>query len=223
VTLVVATTNPGKLREITDILAPVVGPSPRRVELLTLHDFPTIVEPEETGATFADNARLKAVYYAEATGLPCVADDSGLEIAALDNIPGVHSARWEGTDYAVKFRRIYELLRERGVTSSAARFVCYVAVADPLDRHEAGTLDRHEAGALETRSAGARITFEADGIVNGEIAPAPRGTNGFGYDPIFYYPPFGCTLAELDLARKATVSHRGQAFAKLRAHLQASL
>lgn len=198
--LVVATTNPGKLREITDILSPVVGPGPRQVELLTLRDFPAIVEPEETGATFADNARLKALYYAAAIGLPCVADDSGIEIAALDNIPGVHSARWEGTDYAVKFRRIYELLRERGVAGSPARFVCYVAVASDH-----------------------AITFEAEGVVNGEIAPAPRGTNGFGYDPIFYYPPFGCTLAELDLAKKATISHRGQAFAQLRTHLQASL
>ena len=194
--LVVATTNPGKLREITDILSPVVGTGDHQVELLTLRDFPAIVEPEETGATFADNARLKALYYADAIGLPCVADDSGIEIAALDNIPGVHSARWAGTDYAVKFRRIYELLRERGVSSSAARFVCYIAVAE-----------------------GGRITYEAEGVVNGEVAPEPRGTNGFGYDPIFYYPPFGCTLAELDLARKATVSHRGQAFTKLRHHL----
>jgi len=200
VKLVVSTTNPGKLREIADILSPVVGSGPRQIELLTLRDFPDIVEPEETGATFAENARLKALYYAEATGLPCVADDSGIEIAALDNIPGVHSARWEGTDYAVKFRRIYELLRERGTSGSAARFVCYIAVA-----------------------TGAQITFEADGIVEGEIAPVPRGTNGFGYDPIFFYPPFGCTLAELDLARKATVSHRGHAFAKLLAHLQTSL
>lgn len=195
--LVVATTNPGKLREIADILSPVVGSGPGQIELLTLRDFPAVVEPEETGATFADNARLKALYYSEALGVPAVADDSGIEIAALDNIPGVHSARWEGTDYDVKFRRIYELLRERGVTGSAARFVCYIAVA--------------EAG---------RITYEAEGVVNGEVAPVPRGTNGFGYDPIFYYPPFGCTLAEIDLARKATISHRGLAFAQLRAHLQ---
>jgi XTP/dITP diphosphohydrolase len=198
--LVVATTNPGKLREITDILSPVVGSGPHQVELFTLRDFPAIVEPEETGATFADNARLKARYYSNALGLPAVADDSGIEIAALDNIPGVHSARWEGTNYDVKFRRIYELLRERGATGSAARFVCYIAVAD-----------------------GQRITYEAEGIVNGDIAPVPRGTNGFGYDPIFYYPPFGCTMAEIDLARKATVSHRGLAFAKLRDRLAEKL
>jgi XTP/dITP diphosphohydrolase len=186
--LVVATTNPGKIREINGILA---GLEPR-IALVSLDAFPGIPEPEETGATFADNARLKALYYAEATGLPAVADDSGLEIDALGNAPGVHSARWHGTDYAVKFGKIHEL----GGTGSAARFVCHVALADR-----------------------GRVIFESTGIVHGRIAPEPRGTNGFGYDPIFYYPPFGCTLAELDLERKATVSHRGQAFTALRVFL----
>jgi XTP/dITP diphosphohydrolase len=194
--LVVATTNPGKLREIAAILADGADVSRRQIEVLSLQDLSPVTEPEETGETFAENARLKAIYYSNVLGLPCVADDSGLEIAALGNIPGVHSARWEGTDYAVKFRKIYELLRERQLATSPARFVCRVALAD-----------------------GDRIVFESEGIVNGEIAPAPRGTNGFGYDPIFFYPPFGCTLGELDLARKATVSHRGQAFAALRAYL----
>jgi XTP/dITP diphosphohydrolase len=188
--LLVATTNPGKLREIEGILAGLP------IELLTLGDVPPADEPEETGTTFAENARLKAIYYARATGTPCVADDSGIEIAALDNAPGVHSARWFGTDYQVKFRKIYELLRERGLSTSPARFVCRIAVARDGD-----------------------VLYEAEGIVNGEIAPVPRGHNGFGYDPIFFYPPFGCTLAELDRDRKATVSHRGQAFAALRVHL----
>jgi XTP/dITP diphosphohydrolase len=191
--LVVATTNPGKIREIVDILAGTRGNGGAPLELVSLDAFPGIVEPEETGATFADNSRLKALYYADATGLPCVADDSGLEIAALDNAPGVHSARWHGTDYAVKFQKIYELLAARGLSTSPAQFVCHVALADR-----------------------GRIIFEGDGIVRGEIADVPRGTNGFGYDPIFFYPPFGCTLAELDLERKATVSHRGQAFKALR-------
>jgi XTP/dITP diphosphohydrolase len=195
--LVVATTNPGKVREINGILStPASADGPGPVELVSLAQFPDLAEPEETGATFASNARLKALYYAEATGLPSVADDSGLEIDALDKDPGVHSARWHGTDYAVKFRKIYELLRERGANGSPARFVCHIVLA--------------ERG---------RIVFETTGIIEGEIAPEPRGTNGFGYDPIFYYPPYGCTLAELDLERKATVSHRGQAFAKLRSYL----
>jgi XTP/dITP diphosphohydrolase len=188
--LLVATTNPGKLEEIAGIL----GDAP--VTLVTLNDCEPLPEPEETGATFAENARLKAQYYSEATGLISVADDSGLEIAALDNAPGVHSARWHGTDYPAKFRKIQELFRERGVTGSAARFVCSIAVAQ-----------------------GSRILFEAEGTVEGQIVAEPRGTNGFGYDPIFFYPPFNRTLAELEAAQKSTVSHRGKAFGALRAFL----
>jgi XTP/dITP diphosphohydrolase len=195
--LVVATTNPGKLREIEGILAGVSAADGRRVDLLSLRDFPRVDEPEESGETFEANSRLKAVYYARVTDLPCVADDSGLEIAALGNAPGVHSARWYGTDYSVKFKKIHELVAARGLTGSAARFVCHVTLADP-----------------------ARVLFQAEGVVNGEIAPEPRGTNGFGYDPIFFYPPFGCTLAELDLERKSAISHRGQAFGRLRDYLQ---
>ncbi len=195
--LVVATTNPGKVREIAGILSDVSQDAGGRVELVSLAAYPHVAEPEETGETFAENARLKALYYANATRLPSVADDSGLEIAALDNAPGVHSARWHGTDYGVKFRKIYELLDARGARGSAARFVCRVALAEP-----------------------GRVIFESEGIVEGAIADAARGTNGFGYDPIFYYPPFGCTLAEIDLERKATVSHRGRAFAALRDYLR---
>jgi XTP/dITP diphosphohydrolase len=197
--LVVATTNPGKLREIFGILEGSTTGGGEPLELLSLQDFPGIADPDETGESFAANSRLKSLYYAEATGLLCAADDSGLEIAALDHAPGVHSARWHGTDYAVKFQKIYERLAARGVTTSAARFVCHVTLAGP-----------------------GRILFDAEGSVEGEIAPAPRGTNGFGYDPVFFYPPFGCTLAELDLERKATVSHRGRAFRALRAYLQHS-
>jgi XTP/dITP diphosphohydrolase len=191
--LLIATTNPGKLKEIAGILDGVP------VTLVTLRDRDTIVEPEETGRTFAENARLKARFYSKATGLVSVADDSGIEIDALDKAPGVHSARWHGTDYPTKFRKIQALFRERGVTGSTARFVCSVAVAD-----------------------GDEILFEANGTVEGEIAPEPRGTNGFGYDPIFFYPPFGCTLAELDRDRKAEVSHRGKAFRQLREYLVGS-
>lgn len=190
--LLIATTNPGKRREIEGILAGAP------VTLVNLGDFPGVEEPEEHGETFAENARLKAIYYAAATGLPSAADDSGLEIAALGNAPGVHSARWHGTDYAVKFRKIYELLGERGVDGSPARFVCHVALA-------------HEG----------RILFEAEGVVNGEIAREPRGEHGFGYDPIFFYPPLGRTLAEIERDEKAGVSHRGRAFAELRKYLVA--
>ena len=190
--LLVATTNPGKIREIRGILAGAP------VEIVTLADLAPIPEPEEDGATFADNARLKAVYYSTMTGLPSVADDSGLEIDALDRAPGVHSARWHGTDYAVKFRKIYELLAARRVRGSTARFVAAVAFAE-----------------------NGRVVFESRGVVEGTIAPQPAGSHGFGYDPIFFYPPLGCTLAEVDGAAKAEVSHRGAAFRSFKDYLLA--
>jgi XTP/dITP diphosphohydrolase len=188
--LLIATTNPGKRREIEEILqgAPVT--------LVSLADVPDIDDPDETGATFAENARLKALYYAAATGLPSAADDSGLEIEALDDQPGVHSARWHGTDYSAKFRKIYELLDRQGLATSRARFVCQVALA-------------HEG----------RVLFEAHGTVTGEITRQPRGAHGFGYDPIFFYPPLGVTLAEIEQTLKRTVSHRGKAFSELRDYL----
>src|SRR5688500_5348779 len=158
--LVVATTNPGKIREIRGILAGVP------VDLVMLDELAPVPEPEETGVTFIENARLKALYYAAATGLPSVADDSGLEIDALDKAPGVHSARWHGDDYSVKFKKIYELLAEKGVATSVARFVAAVAFAED-----------------------GRLSFESRGTVEGTIAPEPRGSHGFGYDPVFFYPP----------------------------------
>jgi XTP/dITP diphosphohydrolase len=188
--LLVATTNRGKLREIAGILEGTP------VDLITLDSYPALPEPEENGSTFAENARLKAIYYSKATGVPSVADDSGLEIDALDKAPGVHSARWHGTDYEVKFRRIHELLRAKGVSGSPARFVCSLALAD-----------------------GGRVIFEATGTVEGEVAAEPRGTHGFGYDPIFYYPPLGKTLAEIEQEQKTAVSHRGKAFTALREYL----
>ena len=192
--LLVATTNTGKAREIDGILAGAA------VELHWLSEFPNIPEPEENGATFGDNARLKALYYAERTGLPSVADDSGIQIDALGGGPGVHSARWQGTDYRVKFAAIYRDLARQGLATSAARFVAHVALA--RDGH---------------------VVFESTGVVEGEIAAEPRGTHGFGYDPIFFYPPYGCTLAEVDGAKKAAVSHRGKAFRQLRAWLDANV
>ncbi len=190
-TLLVATTNRGKLREIRGLLAGL----PYR--LVALDEVGAPPEPEETGETFAENARLKALAYAEATGLLTVAEDSGLEIDALDGLPGVQSARWNGTDYAVKFQRIYELLDARGAATSPARFVCALALA-----------------------RGPQVLFEARGTVEGEIARQPRGTHGFGYDPIFFYPPYGRTLGEVEDEEKRAVSHRGEAFQALAAFLR---
>ena len=185
--LLIATTNPGKLREIKDILNWIP------IELVTLELFPEVPEPEETGETFAENARIKAIHYSEKTGLPAVADDSGIEIEALGGAPGIHSARWHGKDYPTKFAAIRRELAAKGLETSAARFVAHIALA-------------HEGNVL----------YEASGIVQGEIAPEPKGSHGFGYDPIFFYPPYGCTLAEVDGAKKAAASHRGKAFRQLR-------
>ena len=187
-----ATTNGHKVREIRELLdgAPI--------ELVTLAAWPDVAAPEETGSTFGENARAKARYYAAATGELTVAEDSGLEIDALDGAPGVESARYGGVDssYPEKFALIYDALRRRGAADSAARFVCAVALA-----------------------RGGEILFETRGTVEGRIAAEPRGTGGFGYDPIFFYPPYGETLAEAG-HRKAAVSHRGAAFRTLRAYLQ---
>jgi XTP/dITP diphosphohydrolase len=191
-TLLIATANPGKVREIRPLLHGVGG------EVLTLSDLPPLEPPEETGRTFAENARLKAAYYAAATGILTVAEDSGLVVDALGGAPGVESARYggAGSSYPEKFALIREALRVAGVRDSTGRFVCALALAD---------------------STG--ILFEATGTVEGVIVPEARGSGGFGYDPIFFYPPFACTLAEAG-DRKATVSHRAKAFRALREYLE---
>jgi XTP/dITP diphosphohydrolase len=190
--LAVATTNPGKLREIERLLEGLP------LELVTLAAWPDVAAPEETRPTFAENARTKALYYAARTGELTVAEDSGLEIGALDGAPGVESARFGGptSTYAEKFALIYNALRAKGVTGSPARFVCALALARD-----------------------GQVLFETRGVVEGAVAPEPKGSGGFGYDPIFFYPPFGCTLAEAG-DRKATVSHRGEAFRALRVFLE---
>jgi len=184
--VLIATTNPGKVREIRRVL----GPLP--IELESLSDFPPVPEPEETGATFAENARLKAISYAQTFGVPVVAEDSGLEIDALDGRPGVHSARYPGATYPDKFVNLYRELAPH-TRPWTARYVSAVAFVD---------------GALGPGP----LAYECLGTVEGEIAPAPRGTNGFGYDPIFFYPPYGATFGEVDDAKKLEVAHRGRAF-----------
>lgn len=188
--ILLATTNPGKLREIRLILAGLPH------AFVTLSDLPGVAEPEETGVTFAENARQKARYYARVSGWPTVAEDSGLEIDALDGAPGLYSSRYNGATYPEKFANLYTALRERGAEQSAARFVCCLALARADE-----------------------IVFEARGTVEGLISPEPRGSNGFGYDPIFLHPPSGRTLGELGDEEKQAVSHRGQAFRALRALL----
>jgi XTP/dITP diphosphohydrolase len=193
--LLVATTNRNKVREIRALLegAPV--------ELLTLDAFSAFTAPDETGRTFEENARQKALYYAAMSKELTVAEDSGLEIDALGGAPGVESARFGGADtsYPDKFAKLYDALRAKGSASadSPARFVCALALAQ-----------------------GDRILFETRGTVEGRIAPEPKGAGGFGYDPIFFYPPYGQTLGEATELQKSAVSHRGQAFRTLRDFLQ---
>jgi XTP/dITP diphosphohydrolase len=186
-TLLVATTNPGKLREIRQLLASAP------IRLLSLADLPPIEEPEETGATFEENARLKAHYYAARSGLWTVAEDSGLVIDALGGEPGVTSARFLRADatYPERFAEIYRRLGAQRDKSPTARFVAALA-----------SVEKGE------------VVYETTGVVEGTIAEAPRGSGGFGYDPIFFYPRYGRTLAEVSEPEKIAVAHRGVAFRK---------
>jgi len=195
VRLLIATTNRDKLREIHTVLRDTP------VELLTLADLPHVEEPDETGATFAENARLKALHYAAAAtraindpSLLTIAEDSGLVVDALDGEPGVRSARFLRPDasYAERFEAIYTRLAANPERPRTARFVCALAAVRESD-----------------------VVFETTGTVEGEISPAPHGTNGFGYDPIFYYPPYGRTLADVNDEEKLQVAHRGHAFRNL--------
>lgn len=184
--LLIATTNAGKIREIRHLL--VHWPS-----LRTLADLPPTPEPEETGATFAENAALKARYYAAYSGLVTVAEDSGLAIDVLGGAPGVHSARYPGATYPDKFRNLYASLAPHP-RPWTARYVCAIALVVPA-------------------SQGSEVPrFECQATVEGEIWPEPRGTHGFGYDPIFYYPDYGRTFGEVADAEKLAVAHRGRAF-----------
>jgi len=176
--LVVATGNPGKLQEMQTYLDSLDW---------ELQLKPPELEIEETGDTFAANACLKASVVAQATGQWAIADDSGLQVDALDGAPGIYSARYGKTDQ----QRIERLLEELGLeVNRQAQFVCVVAIARP-------------DGA---------IALQAEGICRGEILPAPRGTGGFGYDPIFFVLEQGLTFAEMEPQMKRSCSHRGKAF-----------
>jgi len=186
--LLVATSNRDKLREIRGVLANVP------IELVTLADLPAVLEPDETGRTFQENARLKASYYARHSRLVTVAEDSGLVIDGLDGDPGVRSARFVRPDasYPERFNEIYRRFQINPDASRGARFVCALAVVDDQ-----------------------QVVFETTGTVEGEIAAEPRGTNGFGYDPIFYFPPYNSTFGEVSEEAKLRVAHRGHAFRQL--------
>jgi len=185
--LVLATENPGKTREIRALLKDFP------VTIKSLNDFGPIPNVEEDGATFDENAFKKSSFTAKVLGFPALADDSGLEVEALGGAPGVHSARYAGPS-ATDQERMAKLLQEmEGKTDRAAAFMCVISIGVP---------------------SGVALTYE--GRCEGLIAEAPAGENGFGYDPVFYYPPLKKTFAQLSAEEKNRISHRGTALAELK-------
>jgi len=185
--VVIASANPGKVREFKEILSPL------GLRVRSLEDFPDIVPPVEDGLTFRENATIKASYYSEITGEPCIADDSGLVVDALGGAPGINSSRFAGED-ASDEENVNRLLEELGKVKGkrTARFVCSALFA-----------------------IGEEILAGSEGVLEGEIIRKRRGTLGFGYDPVFYLKELGKTLAELSLEEKNRISHRRYAINEL--------
>jgi len=219
--MVFATFNAGKVREVSAVLAPlpveVVGPREVGVDEL----------PEETGETFLDNAVLKAADVFTRTGMPSFADDSGLEVPALRGAPGVHSARYAGPghDDAANIAKL--LAAVKGVEDRRARFVCTVACVFGSGQIPSWTRAIREGTVMQVLGhplcgPGVAIVAAA-GEVWGEIIDAPRGSNGFGYDPVFWRADLGRTFAELSGDEKNALSHRGAAFRKLGAWLEGAI
>jgi XTP/dITP diphosphohydrolase len=186
-TLVIATHNPGKLREIAELIEPF------GIDVVSASKL-GLPEPEETGATFAENAALKAHAAAAGSGHPALADDSGLAVAALEGAPGIHSARWAGPnkDFAAAMARVERELETAGVENRHAAFVCALCLAYPDGRERA---------------------FE--GRIEGRLTWPPRGDRGFGYDPMFLAEGYEITFGEMEPAEKHKISHRARAFARL--------
>lgn len=180
--LLIATNNRGKVREYRDIL----GDLP--LELVFPADIGVDLEVEETGATYEENARLKATTFAQASGLATLADDSGLEVDALGGEPGVRSHRYAHGSDADRYRALLERLEGVPPEERTARFRCVIVIATPAGE-----------------------TYTCEGICPGVILSTPRGAGGFGYDPIFYLPEMGKTMAELAPNEKNRLSHRGRA------------
>jgi XTP/dITP diphosphohydrolase len=185
--LLIATTSAGKRREWQALLRDLP------LELLSLSDAGIDFDVDETGQTFAQNALLKAEAYGQASQLLTIAEDSGLCVAALGGAPGVHSARWEGPDYIHKNALLIRLLEGKIGPARACRYACVVVLRHPDGR-----------------------TWHVRGEVRGEIAQAPAGSGGFGYDPVFYIPRLRRTLAEVAVDKKDRISHRGRAAGRIR-------
>jgi XTP/dITP diphosphohydrolase len=185
--LLIATTSAGKLREWRGLLANL------DLKLLSLKDVGITFDVEETGRTFAQNALLKANAYGQTSELPTLAEDSGLSVAALGGAPGVHSARWEGDDYVHKNALLVKLLEGKRGQARACRYVCVVILRLPDGR-----------------------LWRVRGELRGQVACAPAGSGGFGYDPIFYVPRLQRTLAQIAIHEKDRISHRGRAAGRIR-------
>jgi XTP/dITP diphosphohydrolase len=185
--LVIATTNPGKVAEMRDLLTDFP------IQLKSLADFGPIPAVEEDGKTFDENAYKKASFTAKILGIPALADDSGLVVDALDGAPGVLSARYAGEN-ATDEQRMTKLLKEmQGKTNRNAAFECVLSIAVP---------------------SGPALTYEAR--CEGLVAVQPAGQSGFGYDPIFFYPPLKKTFGQMTRVEKSHVSHRGKALNELK-------
>ncbi len=195
--LLIASRNRGKVLEIRSLLGVALQ---KVVEVITLAELPGFEQPREDGKTFAENARLKALHYAKAHKILCIADDSGLAVDALGGLPGVRSARFAGegaSDAANNAHLLHELAPFARPWKAA--FVCVAVAALPN-----------------------RVVAEATGKVEGEILPEGRGRDGFGYDPLFFVPSLGKTMAEYSTVEKNQVSHRGHALRALIAEMKAA-
>lgn len=185
--LVVATHNPGKVEEFRELMKELP------IEIKYLADFDPVPEPEETGKTFAANARLKAVYYAKKLRKPCIADDSGLEVQALDGAPGVRSARYAGEKATAEENNQLLLYNMKFQVKRTCRFRCALCVASP----------------------DGRVMQEVDGTCDGLLLHDPLGAGGFGYDPLFWSTELHKGMGEASMQEKNKVSHRGKAIRKL--------
>ena len=187
--IVFATTNEGKVKEIKEILAGFP------IEIVSMKEMNITADIEENGATFEENSLIKAREVSKLTGLPAMADDSGLEVDYLNGEPGIYSARYLGrdTDYNYKNNYIIEKLKNAKDEERSARFVCVISLVLPDGRE-----------------------FIKKGVMEGRIAYEIKGENGFGYDPVFYLPEYGMTSAELSGEEKNKISHRGKALGAMK-------
>ena len=189
--ILIATNNPGKLKEISDLL-------PKKIKIYKPQDF-NIKEPRENGKTFKSNAKIKSLYCAKRSKMVSISDDSGLEVKYLDNQPGIYSARWAGKtkDFKIAIKKVEKKLINKKKQSSPANFTCCISIAFPSGK-----------------------TFEFLGKVFGKVSFPPRGKKGFGYDPIFIPKGRTKTFAELKPEIKNKISHRYQAFKKIKKYFK---